>query len=30
MKIVVIRAPKPIAPILRAVFKIEKKKARGN
>ena len=30
MKIVVVRAPKPLAPILRAMFKIEKTKTKGN
>lgn len=30
MKIVVVRAPKPLAPILRAMFKIEKKKPAKN
>ena len=30
MKIVVVRAPKPLAPILRAMFKIEKTKIKGN
>jgi len=30
MKIVVVRAPKPLAPVLRAIFKIEKKKTERN